>query len=236
MRTAVYCATRNLYGDMETAAKSLLKNTPSVERVWFLIEDDEFPRPLPDCIRVKNVSGQTWFKPGGPNYSTGWTWMVLMRAVLPEIFPELDMVLSLDCDTIVEADVGALWKLPMEDMYFAAVKEPMKSAPGRPYVNYGVSFHNLKKQREDRIPKKAARLLNGKAYEAPEQDVMNELCRGHILLLPGGWNISNWTDGNFLERKIRHYAAEGKSRYRQPLWLMYERMPWEKVRPQVSRK
>jgi hypothetical protein len=115
MRTAVYCATRNLYGDMETAAKSLLKNTPSVERVWFLIEDDEFPRPLPDCIRVKNVSGQTWFK-------------------------------------------------------------------------------------------------------------------------PGGWNISNWTDGNFLERKIRHYAAEGKSRYRQPLWLMYERMPWEKVRPQVSRK
>ena len=72
MRTAVYAGTRNVYQNMTTAAKSLLSHT-HVDRVWFLIEDDLFPEALPDVIRTKNVSGQTWFDPEGPNAKKRWS-------------------------------------------------------------------------------------------------------------------------------------------------------------------
>ena len=49
MRVAAYCGTRNLYKDMVTAAKSLLMNS-NVEKIYFIIEDDEFPYELPESI------------------------------------------------------------------------------------------------------------------------------------------------------------------------------------------
>ena len=41
MRAAVYSGSRNLYPHMVTAAKSLVANS-SVEKIYFLIEDDKF--------------------------------------------------------------------------------------------------------------------------------------------------------------------------------------------------
>jgi len=63
-RVAAYFGTRNVYGDMVVAAKSLLNHT-RMDRIWFLIEDDAFPEELPEVIKTKNISGQTWFPPGG---------------------------------------------------------------------------------------------------------------------------------------------------------------------------
>ena len=67
-RVAVYFGTRNVYGDMVVAAKSLLNHT-RMDRIWFLIEDDTFPEELPEVIKTKNISDQQWFPPGGPNYN-----------------------------------------------------------------------------------------------------------------------------------------------------------------------
>ena len=67
MKHAVYSGTRNLYRDMATSAKSLIANS-SVDRVHFLIEDDEFDEELPDVIDVQNVNG--WSNRfDGPNIS-----------------------------------------------------------------------------------------------------------------------------------------------------------------------
>ena len=60
MKAAVYSGTRNLYADMVTAAKSLIANS-SVEKIYFLIEDDVFPYELPRLIETMNVSGQRFF-------------------------------------------------------------------------------------------------------------------------------------------------------------------------------
>lgn len=49
-KVVVYAGTRNVYHNMVVAAKSLLNHT-QMDRVWFLIEDDEFPEELPDVIR-----------------------------------------------------------------------------------------------------------------------------------------------------------------------------------------
>ena len=61
---AVYCATRNLYGDMEAAAKSLVANS-DVDRVHFLIEDAAFPSELPGIIECHGVSSQEFFASKG---------------------------------------------------------------------------------------------------------------------------------------------------------------------------
>ena len=131
MKAAVYVGTRNVYGDIIPSLKSLLINS-DVDKVYLLIEDDEFPYELPDCVETINVSGQPYFRHDGPNYSTiPWTWMTMMRAALWDLFPDLDVILSLDNDTIIDKDISELWDLPIADYYFSAARAPAPS-PGGP--------------------------------------------------------------------------------------------------------
>ena len=146
MREAIYSGTRNLYPHMATAVKSLIANSP-VERVWLLIEDEEFPHELPDIVRCHDVSSQTLFPNGGPNMTSRFSYMALMRAALCHVI-DADAVLSLDCDTICRRDVTPIWDLPIDDCYFSATPEWHRSKNGLQYCNAGVTLFNLKKLRE----------------------------------------------------------------------------------------
>ena len=129
-RHAAYCGTRNIYGDMETAAKSLIANS-DVDVVHFLIEDSEFPSELPPIIQCHDVSGQTLFAPDGPNVGTGWTYMVLMRTALCHVLPRVNKVLSLDCDAFCVRDASAVWDTNLDGKYLAGVTERAKAKPGK---------------------------------------------------------------------------------------------------------
>ena len=161
MRAAAYTGTRNIYGDMVTAAKSLLYHT-AIDKVYFLIEDDALPWDVPDVIECINVSKQTLFTEDSPNYKSGWTYMVLWKAALSKVLPNVDKVLCLDSDAIVVDDISEIFDTDVEDYYFAAVPEPKSSLnrAGEPYYNFGVSYQNLKKLREDRIDDKIIARLN----------------------------------------------------------------------------
>ena len=89
MKYAAYCGTRNIYGDMETAAKSLIANS-DVDRVFFVIEDAEFPSELPSIVKCIDVSNQTFFKPDGPNMDSQYTYMAMMRIALCHVLPDCD--------------------------------------------------------------------------------------------------------------------------------------------------
>ena len=232
MKAAVYCGTRNIYGDMVTAAKSLIANS-DVEKIFFAIEDDVFPEPLPARVETINVRGQTIFPPGGPNYSQRWTYMVLMRAALTKILPaELDTVLSLDTDTIVDKDISELWDLDLGEHYFAAAREPRKSAGGdwyvRPlYVNVGVALFNLRQLRQDGMDGRIIRALNTKSYDFNEQDCLNEQCEGRILTISSDYNANDYTEPA-RETKIIHYAARGDWR-NEEIVQKYRAMTWEEA-------
>ena len=223
MRTAVYCATRNIYADMLPAVKSLLRNS-NVEQVYFLIEDDEFPYFLPEEVKCSNVSHQHFFPEDGPNYKNGWTYMVLMRAALHRIFPDLDTILSLDVDTICAKDVSPIWDTPLGDNYLAGAREPIKSEHGM-YINAGVMLMNLRKLREDGMGDRIIAALNAKRYTFNEQDCINELCRGKIAQIQSQYNSSAWTD-SCVSPKLVHFAA---IRHYQDaaLWNQYREMSWE---------
>lgn len=205
MRTAVYCGTRNLYKNMITAAKSLLIHS-NVEQIYFLIEDDEFPYELPPKTSTINISGQEYFTPDGPNFNSSWTYMVLIRAALSKIFPNLDTILSLDVDTIVNENISILWDIDLDGYYLAAVKEPEKSTENFLYINMGVALLNLKKLRDDKKDDEIIEALNTIQYDYKEQDCINERCQGYIYPLISDYNVNNYTE-EAQHRKIIHYAA-----------------------------
>lgn len=229
-KVAVYCGTRNLYDDMEVACRSLVANNPAIDRVYLLIEDDEFPHELPELVKAVNISGQDVILPTSPNYNTPWTYMCMVRAAFTKIFPNLDYIFSLDVDTVVEDEIDELWDLDMSDSYFAAVREVVREEePVEAYYNVGVMFQNLAKLRADGKDDEVIEALNTRKFGFPEQDALNILCEHHIYELYGEWNINDFCTPQRGPRKVRHYAPEKHMMPQMPLWQIYNRMTWEKA-------
>ena len=210
-RVAVYAGTRNVYGMMAAAAKSLLAHT-HMDMVYFLIEDDDFPEALPGPIVTFNVTfggmnARKLFDPNGPNFNSQWTWMSLVRLVLPYLLELEKRVLWLDVDTIVEQDIGELFDRDLAGNYVAMVEEPIRSKYPFQYHNAGVMLMDLDALRRDGIMWKWLRLINREPFTAKDQDVINLICQGEILTLGPEWNSAGHITQNAEDPYIRHYAG-----------------------------
>lgn len=209
-RVVVYCGTRNTYVNMMASAKSILATT-KIDRMYFLIEDDAFPYPLPDIIETRNVSNLHIFDENGPNYSNVWTYMCLMRAAFPKLFPQYDRILSLDIDVVATEDIGALWDIDLTDYYLSGVGETGRTAEngGNLYINFGVVMMNLKKLRDDRKDEEIIHALDTEKFGCPEQDAFNRLCVGQIHQMPNDYNVTVYSHitGEALSEKVLHYAG-----------------------------
>lgn len=225
-KTAVYAGTGNLYLDMITAAKALRLHS-GVEEIIFLIEHKVFPYQVPDFIKTIDVSRQRYFGINCPNITKRWTWMELMKAVPSKLLPEHEKILMLDVDTLADRNIDGIWDIDIENHYLAAVREPAKSKPGKPYFNIGVMLMNLKKLRDDKIDDYLIRKLNEKAYVFVDQDCMNEVLSDEILPISGEWNACPWTDP-CMEPRIYHFATDRKFRER-PMVRKYAAMSWDEI-------
>lgn len=227
MKEAVFSGSRAVYRDMEYAAKSLAANS-SVERIHFLIEDDEFPRELPDLVEVRNVSGQGYFRKDGPNMRSGYTYLAMMRAALCYEFPDSDAILSLDCDAFCVGDVDSVWDLPIRGgYYFAASIENHRTHDGFQYANTGVALYNLALLRDSGKADEVIEVLNTRRFTWLEQDVFNYLCQGHIYEMPRMFNSNEWT-GECHDPKIVHFAGIPAKTYRtREIYRKYADLTWE---------
>jgi len=221
---------------MVVAAKSLIANS-SVEKIYFLIEDDTFPEALPPLIETVNVSGQKWFPADGPNMKSQFTYMALVRACYASLFPDLDKVLQLDVDTIVVDNIDALWDIDMGSKWIIAAEEPYNTywKPwGMQYYNVGVSMFNLKAIRQAGIEKEIVRDLNTVEEKFVEQDAWNRFgAPRKFITLENRYNDSKpcgFTDNP----AIVHYAGwknwwdEG-SCPRREYYTKYRNMTWEEA-------
>ena len=206
-RVAVYTGSRNLYPDMLPAIKSMLMNGKP-DLIYLLIEDDKFPYWLPSNVKTINVSGQKFFPKDSPNMRSKFTYLAMMRAALAKVLPEdIDMVLSLDCDTIIHGSLDELWDLDLDGYFFSASEEPGRSKyEDCLYANTGVALYNLKMLRETGKVDEVIEELNRKHYPWVEQDVFNFLCQGGILPMPSKYNANNFTYPTD-EIVIKHYAG-----------------------------
>lgn len=228
MRHAVYTGTRNIYEDMETCAKSLVANS-RVDVVHFLIEDEEFPHELPDIVRCHDVSGQTFFPKDGPNMTSQFSYMALMRAALCHVI-DADAVLSLDCDTICCRDVSAIWDTRLDGYYFSATPEWHRSKNGLQYCNAGVTLFNLRKLRDGKADEMID-TLNRRRFTWVDQDVMSYLCQGHIHEMPTWFNSNHWTDhGVDKNPAIIHYAGKKRNEWvNEPNAAFWRKVTWDEA-------
>lgn len=205
MRAAVYSGTRNIYQKMLPSMKSLLMHS-NVEKIYFLIEDDEFPYELPPEVECINVSNQAYFRKDGPNFKNVLSYMVLLRAAYAKYFPNLDRILSIDYDTIVNENISELWDLDLSNYYLAAVEETDLTKEEGSYFNMGVAMLNLQKWREENIDDKIIEALNTYWYRYKEQDCFNEFFKNQVLILPSDYN-GCWQAKQQQRDKITHFAG-----------------------------
>lgn len=219
---AVYSGSRNLYPHMVTAAKSLIANSP-VGRVWFLIEDEEFPHELPDIISTIDVSGQEWFHPKSANIKTGFTYMSLLRVCYTKLIPSAERILQLDVDTVVVDDISELWRLNMGDAWLAAVREPPRYIGegdnrrridykpwGEDYFNIGVAVFNLRQIAKDGQDDWLIHVLNTEHMRWIDQDAWNKYHKRRYIDLPTRYNesmVTGYTDNP----AIIHFAGYGNA-------------------------
>ncbi|MFD2966833.1 glycosyltransferase family 8 protein [Sphingobacterium bambusae] len=121
------------------------------------------------------------------------------RLLLPDLLPQYDKVLYIDCDMIFRNDLSELYhRVDLDDNYMAGVFEAtleqqlahmqvIGCAPGT-YINSGLLLMNLKKLREDGMVAKFLEAATQEGLEFPDQDVINQLCKGRIIGLPPFWN------------------------------------------------
>lgn len=233
LKTAVYVGTRNMYPHMAAAAKSVICNS-DIDEVYFLCEDSEFPYELPGMIHVIDLSKQPWFSPHGPNFRLKWTWTTLLRAALAKIFPDFDLILSLDDDTLAIGDISGIWDLPIGDNYFSASREPLKSKGGRycemdMFTQMGVVLYNLRQIREDHLDDRVIAELNARFCPFAEQTVFNEMCQGRILDMPSRYNACAYTEPCDTPLML-HYAAIPVPGWKdRPEVIQYRDMSWDEV-------
>ena len=205
-RVAVYAGTRNVYDMMAAACKSLLKHT-RMDKVYFIIEDEQFPEPIPKVIETRTVKWTDYINPASPNVTDRWTYMSLIRLILPDLLPAETTVLWLDVDTIVEDDIAPLFGIDLCGNYVAMVEEPIRSKYPFVYHNAGVMLMDLCELRRDRMMRKWLELINSTPYTALDQDVINLTCQGYILTIGPEWNSAGVITQDAEDPYIRHYAG-----------------------------
>ena len=122
-----------------------------------------------------------------------------LRLLLPELLPELDRILYLDCDIVVRQDIAKLWnETQLGDNYLAAVYEAaiegqaerfraLGCDPAR-YFNSGFLLMNLAQMREEKVSERLLEACRVPYLEFPDQDALNQVCQGRVLPLSPLYN------------------------------------------------
>ena len=207
----VYTGSRNLYPYMMAAIRSLLDHNDNVEKIYMLIEDDEFPFELPDICECRNVSGQTYFKPEScVNYRSIFTYFCLIRVCYAEMFPDVDRIMQLDCDTIVNDSLDEIWNIDLTDKWFAMCPEYVGGYRpfGRDqlYYNAGVAVFNLEQIRKDNIVPVLVKYLNEEHARCMDQEAWNFYGQDKAAQLPVRFNETPYT-GFTDNPAIVHYCG-----------------------------
>lgn len=121
------------------------------------------------------------------------------RLLLPELLPEYDKIVYVDCDVVIRQDVGRLYhETELGDSWLGAVYEAaienqaerfraIGCDPAR-YFNSGFLFMNLAAMRECKVTEKLLEACRVPYLEFPDQDALNQVCQGHVLPLSPLYN------------------------------------------------
>ena len=132
-----------------------------------------------------------------------YTSAIYYRLFIPELFPQYDKAVYLDCDTVLLEDVALLYETDVKDNLIGAVADQVVAAIGpfreytqnalgissEKYFNSGVIVMNLKAMREMCFYRAFSQILSSYDFIiAPDQDCLNLICKDKVCYLDEGWN------------------------------------------------
>ncbi|TWI35074.1 glycosyltransferase family 8 protein [Paracoccus sulfuroxidans] len=122
-----------------------------------------------------------------------------LRLLIPELMPEAERVVYMDCDMVVTGDLTPLATMDLGAAPVAAVACPGPdkrelAATGTQrgeYVNAGLLVMNLPVLRRDGFAARCLELLSDPAHPllSEDQSALNIAYRGQMLYLPGRFNV-----------------------------------------------
>lgn len=142
------------------------------------------------------------------------------RLLLPEILPEYDRIVYIDCDVIVRQDVGRLFaETDLSDNWLAVVFEaPIERQAERfralgcdpqRYFNSGFLLMNLAQMRKENVSERLLEACRVPYLEFPDQDALNQVCQGRVLPLSPVYNsIRTFFIPKYRPDFIRQYSKE----------------------------
>lgn len=121
------------------------------------------------------------------------------RLLLPELLPEYERIVYIDCDVIVRQDIGALYQdTELGDNWLGVVFEaPIEQQAERfkalgcdpkCYFNSGFLLMNLAQMRRENVSARLLEACRVPYLEFPDQDSLNQVCQGHVLPLSPLYN------------------------------------------------
>lgn len=217
--------TPNYFVPAATMLRSLLDSSTGAFEVICLVTD-----PIPDRMQEKLVrlgEGRLSFRYlplkgrlEGIYTDPRYTEAASFRLLLPELLPEYDKILYIDCDVIVRQDVGKLYKeTELGDKWLGVVFEaPIEQQaerfralgcdPNR-YFNSGFMLMNLAQMRRDHVSEQLLEACRVPYLEFPDQDSLNQVCQGHVLPLSPLYNgIRTFFIQKYKPDFIRQYSSE----------------------------
>lgn len=164
------------------------------------------------------------------------------RLKLPQLLPDVNRVIYLDCDVVVNSSLSELFNTNMEEYSIAGVHDIDKKDVhnNSTCVNAGVLVMDLDNMRKYNIQDKFLEWTKKHIYEIKkgDQQIINETLRGKIKILDDRWNVqsSNFSNrSSFTQKpKIVHFVARKKPwhyasfSYHRDLYFKYLQLtPWK---------
>ncbi len=191
---------------------SMRINNPSADIHLHYLHGPELSRPL--RARLENMLKQLnipihWVRVSealtaeldGRDYISKVVWY---RVFLPQLLPDIDQILYIDCDTLVLRPLDELFTIQLGDCLFAAVTNVVPvnfrnraaelGLPGpEHYFNAGVALWNLQLMRKEEFTDRVIQYAHDRMPQLKwlEQDAINALYWNRRLHLHPRWNAQN---------------------------------------------
>ncbi len=132
-----------------------------------------------------------------------YTKAIYYRIFIPDLFPQYDKILYLDCDVVLLEDVANLYNIDVGNNIFAVIHEETMTVMdvfGRyseqflgvkreNYFNSGVLLINTQEYKRENIEEKFIKIMHKYVFKvAPDQDYLNVLCKDQVKYCEYGWN------------------------------------------------
>ncbi len=210
-------------GDLNGHSKKIKKLEEDGFSIFFVDVAEKMSR-INDCIHCRDY----------------YTPAIYYRLMIPEMFPEYDKAVYMDCDTVLLTDIAKLYDEDIGDNYIGAVAdqavaavpqfvEYTKNALGilaEQYFNSGVIVMNLKQFRSMDFYEKFNAVLRSYDFTvAPDQDCLNLICKNKVHFYDGGWNKMPIAGVDGSTPKLIHYNLTMKPWHYDD--VLYEEYFWE---------